>query len=79
MLGHLELEVMEFMRQISKSSVRQVTKTIDCKRPITYTTVMTVMRHLVDNRLLTRTADGLKVEKVTNLAFEIFKLIEARS
>ena len=55
LLGSLELEVMECMWQISESTVRQVTKTIDCKRPIAYTTVMTVMGRLVDKGLLTRT------------------------
>ncbi len=58
LLGSLELEVMECMWQISKSTVRQVTKTIDCKRPIAYTTVMTIMVHLVDKGLLTRTKYG---------------------
>ncbi len=58
LLGSLELEVMECMWQISKSTVRQVTKTIDCKRPIAYTTVMTVMGHLVDKGLLGRTKEG---------------------
>ncbi len=58
LLGSLELEVMECMWQISKSTVRQVTKIIDCKRPIAYTTVMTVMGHLTDKGLLTRTKYG---------------------
>lgn len=31
LLGSLELEIMECMWQISKSTVQQVTKTIDCK------------------------------------------------
>lgn len=51
LLGSLELEVIEYMWQISKSTVRQVTKTIDCKRPVAYTTVMTVMGHLGRQRI----------------------------
>ncbi len=58
LLGSLELEVMEFMWQASKATVRQVTEAINRKRPIAYTTVMTVMGHLVDKGLLGRTKEG---------------------
>ncbi len=58
LLGSLELEVMEFMWRSEEATVRQVTKVIDRKRPIAYTTVMTVMRHLVNKGLLSRTKEG---------------------
>ncbi len=58
LLGSLELEIMEFMWQAGKATVRQVTEAIDRKRPIAYTTVMTVMGHLLDKRLLARTKEG---------------------
>ncbi len=55
LLGSLELEVMEFMWHAEKATVRQVTDTVNRRRPIAYTTVMTVMRRLFDKGLLTRT------------------------
>ncbi len=58
LLGSLELEVMEFMWQAGEATVRQVGKSINRIRPIAYTTVMTVMGHLVDKGLLTRTMEG---------------------
>ncbi len=58
LLGSLELELMEFMWRAGEATVRQVTKAIGRKRPIAYTTVMTVMMHLVGKGLLARTMDG---------------------
>ncbi len=58
LLGSLELKVMECMWQVEEATVRQVAKVIDRKRPIAYTTVMTVMAHLVDKGLLSRTKEG---------------------
>ena len=58
LLGSLELEVMEFMWQAREATVLQGMKSINCNRPIAYTTVMTVMGHLVDKGLLTRTKEG---------------------
>ncbi len=58
LLGSLELEVMEFMWQVEEATVQQVTMTINYKRTIAYTTVMTVMGHLVDKELLVRTMEG---------------------
>ena len=58
LLGSLELEVMEFMWQARGTTVRQVTKAINHRRPIAYTTVMTVMGHLVDKGLLARIKEG---------------------
>ncbi len=58
LLGSLELPVMEFMWQRGEATVQQVVKTINRRRPIAYTTVMTVMGHLVDKGLLARTMEG---------------------
>lgn len=58
LLGDLEREVMECMWPAKEATVRQVVKVITRRRPIAYTTVMTVMGHLVDKGLLTRTMEG---------------------
>ncbi len=58
LLGSLELEIMGFMWQAGEATVRQVGEAISRKRPIAYTTVMTVMGHLVDKELLSRTLEG---------------------
>ncbi len=58
LLGSLELEVMECMWQAEEATVQQVAATINRRRPIAYTTVMTVMGHLVDKGLLARTKEG---------------------
>ncbi len=57
-MGSLELEVMGFMWQAGEATVRQVAGAINRRRPIAYTTVMTVMGHLVDKGLLARTLEG---------------------
>ncbi len=58
LLGSLELQVMEFMWQTGEATVQQMVKAINQKHPIAYTTVMTVMGHLVDKGLLSRTMEG---------------------
>ena len=58
LLGSLELEVMEFMWRAEEGTVQQVAGAINRRRPIAYTTVMTVMGHLVDKGLLARTMEG---------------------
>jgi len=58
LLGNLELEIMERMWQIGEATVQQVAGTINRRRPIAYTTVMTVMGHLVDKGLLARAMEG---------------------
>lgn len=58
LLGSLELEVMEFMWHVGDATVRQVTEAINQRRSLVYTTVMTVMGHLVDKGLLARTKEG---------------------
>lgn len=52
LLGSLELEVMEHMWHTGEATVRQVAEAINRDRPVAYTTVMTVMGHLVDKGLL---------------------------
>ena len=58
LLGSLELETMDFMWQVGEATVQKVVKTINFRRPIAYTSVMTVMGHLVDKGLLSRTMEG---------------------
>jgi predicted transcriptional regulator len=58
LLGSLELEVMEIMWKVGESTVQNVTEVINRRRIIAYTTVMTVMGHLVDKGLLARTMEG---------------------
>lgn len=57
-LGSLELEVMDIMWQAGEATVRQVTKVLNERRPTAYTTVMTVMSHLVNKGLLSRSKEG---------------------
>lgn len=58
LLGQLEAEVMHFMWELDTATVQRVVRLISYRRVIAYTTVMTVMGHLVDKGLLTRTSDG---------------------
>lgn len=57
-LGSLELKVMDFMWQTERATVQQVTETISRKGHKAYTTIMTVMLHLVEKGLLRRTKEG---------------------
>jgi predicted transcriptional regulator len=58
LLGSLELEVMHVMWQTGQATVKQLVDTINHRRPIAYTTVMTVMARLTDKGLLRRTKEG---------------------
>jgi predicted transcriptional regulator len=58
LLGSLELQVMDVMWQTEQATVRQMTETIGRKQQVAYTTVMTVMVHLVDKGLLQRIKEG---------------------
>jgi predicted transcriptional regulator len=60
LLGELETEVMGFMWEIERAPVQHIVQLINRQRPIAYTTVMTVMVHLVDKGLLTRTPERNK-------------------
>ncbi len=57
LLGALEAEVMLHMWKMQKATVQQIVELLRAERPIAYTTVMTVMGHLVEKGLLSRTAD----------------------
>lgn len=56
LLGELEVEIMEHMWQCDAATVRDVATVIQAKRPVAYTTVMTVMGHLAEKGLLTRSS-----------------------
>ncbi len=60
MLGELETEIMEIV-WLSKNpvSVRSVAEILQGKRPIAYTTVMTIMGRLVDKGVLVRKLNRL--------------------
>lgn len=59
LLGESEVEVMTYIWQLapdSKVTVRDVADALQKERSVAYTTVMTVMNHLTDKGLLSRTA-----------------------
>lgn len=58
LLGSLELEIMELMWQTGEATVHQATDIINSRRPIAYTTVMTVMTRLTEKGLLNRAKKG---------------------
>src|ERR1035437_4957446 len=58
LLGSLECEVMECMWESNEATVQHVLQVISKKRPLAYTTVMTVMGHLAEKGILTRTSEG---------------------
>jgi predicted transcriptional regulator len=60
LLGSLECEVMECMWESNEATVQHVLQVISRRRPLAYTTIMTVMVHLVDKGLLTRNSEGKK-------------------
>lgn len=53
-LGPLELQVMEIIWENKKVAVREVVETLRHKKPIAYTTIMTVMDNLYKKGFLTR-------------------------
>ncbi len=63
LLGELQVEIMEQMWQRGEATVRDIATDIQEKRPVAYTTVMTVMSHLAEKGLLTRTS----LDKKTHL------------
>jgi len=56
--GSLEKEIMDCVWNHQEKTVRQIYLCINQKRPIAYTTVMTVMSRLVDKGLLKRRRVG---------------------
>ena len=79
LLGSLELQIMEFMWQTGEATVQQVVQTINRRRPIAYTTVMTVMGHLVDKELLSRTMEGKRYRYQIARSRDEFLLDSSRS
>lgn len=63
LLGDLEIEIMEEMWKLGSATVREITTPMQKKRPVAYTTIMTVMVHLSEKGLLTRTS----IDKKTHL------------
>ncbi len=57
-LGGLEAEIMELIWRKNAAAVRDVHAELARRRPIAYTTVMTVMGRLVDKGILTKNRDG---------------------
>jgi predicted transcriptional regulator len=59
-VGPLEAEVVEASVVLGPATVRQVLEHLNTERrkPLAYTTVMTVMSRLADKGILTRTAQG---------------------
>ncbi len=49
---------MQCMWDVNEATVQDVVKVLNQKRPIAYTTIMTVMGHLVEKGLLTRISEG---------------------
>lgn len=56
-LGELEAQVMEYLWEHGEATVRDVATAIAARRPVAYTTVMTVMVRLTEKGLLRRTSD----------------------
>lgn len=82
LLGPLETEVMTLLWGMDRASVRQVVDVLQERRPIAYTTVMTIMNNLVGKGLLKRTRRGkayLYVPRLTRAAFFERKSAEAVS
>jgi predicted transcriptional regulator len=57
-LGELEAAIMTFLWARGAATVREVVEALAARRPIAYTTVMTVMQRLVAKGLLARSAAG---------------------
>jgi len=62
LLGALEAEVMHFMWELDHATVQRIVRLISYRRTVAYTTVMTIMGHLVNKGLLTRTSDGKRYD-----------------
>lgn len=54
MLGELEELIMEALWRMKEGTVRQVLEVVCRRRPLAYTTVMTVMTRLTDKKILDR-------------------------
>ena len=57
-LGELESEVMSVVWEKGKATVQEVKDTLEPRRPLAYTTVMTVMTRLAEKGMLDRYKEG---------------------
>ena len=74
LLGTLEAQVMLYMWKLEQATVQEVVTLFSTTRSVAYTTIMTVMGHLVEKGLLTRTADGKRyVYKVAQTKEEFLR------
>lgn len=58
-IGSLEADILSIVWQHESTTVRDVYETLRARRPIAYTTVMTVMNNLVKKQLLTQDKSGI--------------------
>ena len=58
-LGPLETEIMELLWKEQQGTVKKIHRTLQERRDIAYTTVMTTMSRLAEKGILHRTRDGL--------------------
>ena len=58
-LGPLETDIMELLWKEKTGTVKQIHRTLQHRRDIAYTTVMTTMSRLAEKGILHRTRDGL--------------------
>ncbi|MBM7846714.1 BlaI/MecI/CopY family transcriptional regulator [Herpetosiphon giganteus] len=58
-LGPLETEIMELLWKENQGTVKQIHRSLQHRRDIAYTTVMTTMSRLAEKGILHRTRDGL--------------------
>lgn len=57
-LGDLESDIMTIVWEMGETTVQEVKDALEPKRPLAYTTVMTVMSRLADKGLLNRHKEG---------------------
>ncbi|MBI2860707.1 MAG: BlaI/MecI/CopY family transcriptional regulator [Chloroflexi bacterium] len=79
LLGSLEIEVMKYMWQMGEATVQEVKDAIGSDRQIAYTTVMTVMGHLVNKELLSRVKEGKRYRYQAVWSREEFLKVSSRN
>ncbi len=72
LLGPLEAEVMRVMWEKEQATVRQVVGSLQARRSVAYTTVMTIMSNLVGKGLLRRVPEGKAYSYTVALSREAF-------
>lgn len=58
LLGELELDVMRVVWERGQVTVREVLNALTTKRPLAYTTILTIMSRLAEKRLLLTDKEG---------------------